>query len=532
MDGLTAAPADATAAWPLRDETSAPLRDETSAPLRDDARVPLRDDVLAGQFFGARCSATAEALAALLATTAGPSTAVVWFGEDRAARLMRDPAALRGALDVDIAAIDDLIAAQLDAILHHPRLSALEGRWRGVDWLLHSYDPGARIKLRLLNIGWPELCRDLERAMEFDQSQLFQRIYEDEFGMPGGEPFGLLVVDHEVHHLPGVGGDHVSAIKLLSAVAAAAFVPIILPASPSLLEVDGFADLAATQHPASPLRAASHARWQTLRNREDMRFICVTLPRVLARPPWRDDPARHDGFRYVEYTPDATTRTWMSAAFPFASCVARAFAAYSWPADIRGVETDIEAGGVVIDLPAERFETDPGRTWVRPSLDLVLTDAQERDLIDAGLLPLCAVPFGEEGAFSAVRSLQEPIKRTTELATANAYVSAQINSMLCAGRFAHYIKVMGRDMVGSMLSADDIQRRLQKWLDTYVNSNLISSRDSRARAPLTSGRVSVTERPGKPGVFGCVVHLQPHFQLDDVSATFRLATELSAPGRQ
>ncbi len=507
MDGLTAAPADA------------------------DATSPLRDEVLAGRFFGPGCHGTAEVLAALLATTAGPSTATAWFGRDRAARLLRDPAALRGALDMDITAIDDLISAQLDVILHHKRLSALEGRWRGVDWLLHSYDPGARIKLRLLNIGWAELCRDLERAAEFDQSQLFQRIYEDEFGMAGGEPFGLLLVDHEVHHLPGAGGDHVSAIKLLSAVAAAAFVPMILPASPSLLEVDEFADLASTQHPASPLRAASHARWRTLRNREDMRFICVTLPRVLARPPWRDEPARHDGFRYVEYTPDATARTWMSAAFPFAACVARAFAAYSWPADIRGVETDVEAGGVVTDLPAERFETDPGRTWVRPSLDLVLTDAQERDLIDAGLLPLCAVPFGEEGAFSAVRSLQEPGKFTTELATANAFVSAQINSMLCVGRFAHYVKVMGRDMVGSMLAADDIERRLQTWLNTYVNSNVISSRDNRARAPLIAGRVSVAERPGKPGVFSCVVHLQPHFQLDDVSATFRLVTELSSPGR-
>ena len=519
MDGLTAGPSRTGGS-----DNADPL-------LLDEAAPPLRGEVLAVRFFGPRCRGTAEALAMVLATPASLATAKTWFGEDRAFQLLLDPVALRGALDMDIAAIDNLIAAQLDAVLHHPRLTALEGRWRGVDWLLHSYDPGARIKLRLLNLGWAEMSRDLERAAEFDQSHLFRRIYEDEFGMPGGEPFGLLLVDHEVHHLPGAGGDHVSTIKLLSAVAAAAFVPTVLPASPALLEVDVFADLAATQQPSSPLRAPSHARWRTLRNREDIRFVAVALPRVLARTPWRDEPARHDGFRYVEYTPDATCRTWMSAAFPFAACVARAFASYSWPADVRGVETDVEAGGVVTGLPAERFETDPGRTWVRPSLDLVLTDAQERDLIDAGLLPLCAVPFGEEAAFSAVRSLQEPSRYTTELATANAYVSAQINSMLCVGRFAHYVKVMGRDMVGSMLTADDIERRLQKWLSTYVNSNVIGSRESRARAPLIAGRVTVTERPGKPGVFGCVVHLQPHFQLDDVSATFRLVTELSAPGR-
>ena len=491
----------------------------------------LRDEVLAGGFFGERCGPVAERLAALLAFRTGAATLVRWFGTERAAKLLRDPVALRGALDRDITAIDDLIAAQLDEILHDPRLTAFEGRWRGIDWLLHAYDPGARIKLRLLNVTWAELSRDLERAAEFDQSQLFHRIYEDEFGMPGGEPFGLLLIDHEVHHLPDAAGDHVSAIKSLAAVAAAAFVPIVLPASPALLEVDGFSSLASSLQPASPLRGPSHARWRTLRSREDMRFICVTLPRVLARTPWRDDPARHDGFRYVEYAPDAKSRVWMSAAFPFAACVARAFAAYSWPADIRGVEMDREAGGVVLDLPAETFETDPGRSWVRPSLDLILTDVQERDLIDAGLLPLCGVPFGEEAAFSAARSLQEPARLTAELATANAYVSAQINSMLCIGRFAHYIKVMGRDMVGSTLAADIIERRLQKWLDNYVNSNVTGNRDSRAREPLVAGRVTVTEPQGRPGVFGCVIQLQPHFQLDDVSATFRLVTDLSVPGR-
>ena len=502
--------------------------------------APLRDLMLAGRFFGAQAGPAADRVAALIAMPVGASTAAAWFGAEQASRLLRNPSAFRGALDRDIAAIDDLIACQLDAILHNPgrmengvqfpSMATLEGRWRGLDWLLHAYEPGARIKLRLLNIRWPELCRDLERAPEFDQSQLFQRIYEDEFGMPGGEPFGLMVIDHEVDHRSGAA-DHVSAIKLLASIAAAAFVPMVLPASPALLEVDHFTDLASSLQPASPLRSPSHARWRTLRSREDMRFVCVTLPRVLARPPWRDDPARHDGFRYVEYVPDIASRVWMSAAYPFAACVARAFAAYAWPADVRGVETDREAGGVVLNLPAETFETDPARSWVRPALDLVLTDGQERDLIDAGLLPLCGVPFGEEAAFSAVRSLQEPARLTTDLATANARVSAQINSMLCISRFAHAIKVMGREMVGSSLTADVIERRLQLWLNTYVNSNITGSRDSRAREPLVAGRVTVTERAGRPGVFGCVVQLQPHFQLDDVSATFRLVTDLAAPGR-
>ncbi len=491
-------------------------------------RPPLRDAVLAGRFFGRDALEVSDGLAALIAGP-GSGAAYAWYGPD-AASLLLDPDRFRAALDRDIAAIDDLIGTQLDAILHAPRLTQLEGRWRGLHWLVAAIDPSARLRVRVLNVAWSELCRDLDRAVEFDQSHLFRRIYEDEFGMPGGEPFGLLIVDREVQHRPGPGGDDVSAIASLAGIAAAAFVPMVFAASPALLEVDGFPDLANTAAPAAPLRAASHARWRALGHREDMRFVCVTLPRVLARPPWRDDPGRRDGFRYAEYAPDATCRVWMTAGYAFASCVARAFAAHAWPADVRGTEQDREGGGVVPGLPIEPFATDPGHTWVRPSLDLVLTDAQERELVDAGLMPLGAVPFSEEAAFGSVRSLQDPARRTTEIASANARISTQINSMLCVGRFAHYIKVIGRDMVGSFATADVIERRLQAWLMGYVNSNVIAGRDGRARHPLKAGRVSVTERPGRPGVFGCVIHLQPHFQLDDVSATFRLVTDIAAPG--
>ena len=489
--------------------------------------TPLREAVLSGRFFG---HARAETSARLAGMLAGDATLFGWFGAD-AAGLLEDANRLRTALDRDITRLDDLIAAQLDAILHAPRLTQLEGRWRGLHWLLHGIDGSARIRLRVLNVSWNELCRDLERAVEFDQSQLFRRIYEDEFGMPGGEPFGLLIVDREVQHRPSPGGDDVTAIASLAAIAAAAFVPMVFNASPALLEVDEFADLANTAAPAAPMRAASHARWRALATREDMRFVCVTLPRVLARPPWRDDPARHDGFRYAEYAPDSASRVWMGAGFAFASCVARAYADHAWPADVRGTEQDREGGGVVPALPIETFTTDPGHTWVRPSLDLVLTDAQERELVEAGLMPLCALPFSEEAAFSAVRSLQDPARRTSEAANANARISSQISSMLCVSRFAHYIKVMGRDMVGSMSTADEIERRLQAWLMRYVNSNVVAGRDGRARHPLKSGRVSVSDRPGRPGVYGCVIHLQPHFQLDDLSATFRLVTDIAAPGQ-
>ncbi|MBN9563722.1 MAG: type VI secretion system contractile sheath large subunit [Alphaproteobacteria bacterium] len=498
--------------------------------------APLREAVLAGRFFGAKHAASAERLGTLLAGKPGEAL-LAWFGPRHAARLLADADALRAALDRDIAAIDRLLSAQLDAVLHAARLRRLEGSWRGLAWLVGGLDPAGRVKARLLNAAWPEICRDLERAAEMDQSNLFRRIYEDEFGTPGGEPYGLLLIDHEVRHRPTASAptDDVTAIASLAGVAAAAFAPVVLGASPALLDVDEFADLAMTADPAAPFRGQLHARWRGLASREDMRFVCVALPRVLARLPWGDDPARADGFRYAESAPDAASRVWMSAAYCFAATVARAFADHAWPADVRGVDIDREGGGVVTQLPAEPFRTDPPGVWTRPPLDLVLHDRQERALVDAGLMPLSGLPYTVDAAFTSVRSLQNPktyAGQNADAADASARISSQINSMLCVSRFAHYVKVMGRDMVGSFQTAEKIEQRLQTWLGGYINASVNAGPDTRARYPLMAGRVTVRERPGRPGVFGCTVQLQPHFQLDDVAATFRLVTELVSPGRR
>jgi type VI secretion system ImpC/EvpB family protein len=498
--------------------------------------LPLRNAVLAGRFFGGQHAEQAQQVAALGVDTAGAALRR-WFGPATAANLLLDADAMRDALDRDIAAIDALLSEQVDAILHAPRLRKLEGSWRGLAWLVGGLEPAGRVKVRMLPIAWWEICRDLERAVEFDQSNLFRQIYEGEFGMPGGEPFGLLVIDHEVQHRPGDqygrGVDDVAALAGLSSIAAAAFAVVVVSASPALFEVDEFADLAMASDPASPLRQKLHERWRSLAGRDDMRFVCVVLPRVLARPPWPDDPARPDGFRYVEYAPRTSNRVWMSAGYAFAAVVARAFADHAWPADIRGIDTDREGGGVVTQLPVEGFTTDPPGVWVRPPLDLVLHDGQERMLMDAGLIPLTALPYSVDLAFTSVGSLQRPRTYSGaggEAATANARISSQINAMLCASRFAHYIKVIGRDMVGTLETAVKVEQRLQTWLNRYVNAAINAGPESRARQPLMAGRVTVAEKPGRPGVYGCTIQLQPHFQLDDVAATFRLVTEVTAPG--
>jgi type VI secretion system protein ImpD/type VI secretion system protein ImpC len=344
-----------------------------------------------------------------------------------------------------------------------------------------------------------------------------------------------LIVDHEVRHrpVPGAPTDDVTALMQLAGVAAAAFAPTVLAASPALLQVEEFAGLAMSTDVSDPFRGPEFARWRGLSSREDMRFIGVALPRVLARPPWEDDPARADGFRYAEYAPSSDCRVWMNAGYAFAAVVTRAFLNHAWPADVRGSAVDYVGGGLVTDLPIEPFRTDPDHTWVRPPLDLVLTDRMEASLVEAGLMPLSALPYGEEAVFSAVRSMQAPASfmgPTAAAANANARLSAQLNSILCASRFAHFVKIIGRNMVGAFKTASEIERELRDWLSGYVNTNLAGGPETRARFPLVSANVSVRERPGRPGVFGCTVLLQPHFQLDDVSATFRLVTDITAPG--
>jgi type VI secretion system protein ImpD/type VI secretion system protein ImpC len=496
----------------------------------------VRDGVLAGRFFGDRHAAASASLAAFLCGSADALAALrAWFGNGLASLCAAGLDALQDALDRDIAAIDAALAVQIDAVLHAPRFRQLEGRWRGLAWLVSGIKPGRRVKLRVLNITWAELCRDLDRAPEFDRSSIFRRVYEDEFGMPGGEPYGLMVIDHAIRHRPTreAPTDDIGVLVQLSAVAAAAFMPVVLSLHPGVLEVDGFGDLGTVRDITAPLRNPDHARWRSLAGRADMRFVSVTMPRLLARHPWADDPGRRDGFRYREYAPNAEARVWMSAAYAFAACAVRAFANYGWPADVRGMEIDRVGGGLVTGVAPEPFASGPPDAWPRVAIEYQLSESQDRALVEAGMMPVGALPYGPDMVFSAVRSMQAPASYTgasAAAAEANARLSSQVNSTLCASRFAHLIKVMGRDMVGSFRTAGDIERKLKLWLQQYVNTNIASTGESRARFPLVEGDVQVREPPGKPGVFTCIIRLRPHYQLDDVSTTFQLVTELSAPG--
>ena len=481
--------------------------------------------MLSGRFVGTKDPAIQDAMADFL--SADPEDALAawvpvgWTGtEDE----------LRGLIDGDITAIDQMLSDQLDAILHHDRMRRFEGSWRGLAWLVDGLDTSARLRVKILNVAWPEICRDLERAIEFDQSNLFRKVYEDEFGTPGGEPYGLMIIDHDVRHRPSANArtDDMTALNGLAGIAAAAFCPIVLGTSPSFLEVDDFADLATVTDIASPLRNNDHARWRNVTARPDTRFLGLTLPRMLGRAPWEDDGRRADGFRYAEYAPEARHRVWMSAGYGFAHVVGRAFAESAWPGDIRGADQDRIGGGLVDQSPIETFRTDPDMVWTRKSLEIVWNDRQERELLEAGLIPLAAVPFTDELVFGAARSpliAQRYTGANADAANANARLSTQINTILCASRFAHNLKMLGRQMVGAFKTPEEIQESLDTWIKQYVRAN--APYETRSRFPLINGRVQVYEMPGKPGSYGCTVQLQPHYQIDDVAASFQLVTDLS-----
>ncbi len=505
--------------------------------------VPLRAVVRSGHILGQGAGAKgAERIAAFITETSAAAALQEWFGPNLALMLRHDGssvarrraiARLEEAVDRDIAALDRMIGTQLDRVLHHDRLRRFEGSWRGVSWLLERVPFGSRIKIRLLTARWAEICRDFERALEFDQSNLFKMIYEGEFGTPGGEPFGMILADYEIRHAPGPGSptDDVAALDGLSAVAAAAFAPAVIAAHPALLGFDAWTGLGAAADLTDVLRTNDRNRWRSLQGRDDTRFLSVVLPRALARSPWPDDATRADGFRYREHAPDSGARVWMNAGYALASAAIRAFSRSSWPADVRGAAVSREAmGGVVDVLPSERLSGDPRTGPLRPPVEVALTDEQERQAVEHGLVPFIGLELLPEATFAAVPSIHRPPRQTGETATianANQRLSAQFNAMLCVSRFAHCVKLMGRDMVGSFKTHDEIQRRLQKWLQGFTNVSSAAG-DQGARYPLRDARVEVKEKPGQPGVFGCIIQLQPHYQLDEVGAAFRLVTDLQA----
>jgi type VI secretion system ImpC/EvpB family protein/type VI secretion system ImpB/VipA family protein len=453
---------------------------------------------------------------------------LLWAGPDALGRGPDARDRLARLLNRDVAGLDELLTRQVNAILHHPAFQKLEASWRGLRYLVDQVEDEKNIKIRVLHITRKELVRDLEQALEFDQSQLFRKVYDQEFGMPGGEPYGVLLGDYEfVNHPEDIG-----LLSGMAGVAAAAFAPFIAGAHPSFLDLTAFTELERPLNLPRTFDQLEYLRWKAFRQVEDARFVGLTLPRVLRRLPYRDDASRVDGFRFHENVsaPDRSQYLWGNAVYAFGGVLVRAFAACGWLADIRGVHRETLGGGVVTGLPVCSFGTDKPGVAPRCSTDVIITDAQEKELGDLGFIPLCHCPDTDLAAFYGNQSVQLPKKYDEPAATANAKLSAMLQYILCTSRFAHYLKVICRDRIGSFAGPADCELYLRRWLQNYQMGNISAGLEVKASRPLSEAHVEVREPPGQPGKYQCVARLKPHFQLDQMAAGVRLATEL-APRR-
>ncbi|ODT96340.1 MAG: hypothetical protein ABS79_08090 [Planctomycetes bacterium SCN 63-9] len=454
-------------------------------------------------------------------------------------------AVITARLNRDIARIDRLISAQLNAILHHRQFQRLEASWRGLAYLVDGLPEGDSIKIRVLSLSWQELTQDQDRALEFDQSQLFRKVYESEFGHPGGEPFGVLLGDYEIHHRAG-GADHpfandIETLGKVGAVAAAAFAPFITGVHPSFFGLDHYSELARPLNLPRTFEQLEYLKWRALRQAEDSRFVGLVLPRILMRLPYGPRGSIAAGISFQEDVGgvDRNKYLWANAIYAFGSILLRAFASSGWLADIRGVRQGkgdggkricLEDAGLVTGLPVHSFLTDRNGIAFKCSTEVIVTDEQEKGLDELGFIPLCHCHDTEYSAFYTCTSIQKPTVYDEEVATANARISSMLQYMLCVSRFSHYIKVISRDKVGGMISPEEVEEYLRQWLRNYTTSNDTGGSELKAKFPLREAKVQVRERRDQPGTYQCVIHLRPHYQLEHMRTSLKLSTEL-APGR-
>jgi type VI secretion system protein ImpC len=426
-------------------------------------------------------------------------------------------------IQAQIARIDELLSKQLNEVLHNPDFQKLEASWRGLHFFVMNTETSTRLKLRLLCASKAEVFKDLDQAIEFDQSVLFKKIYEEEYGTFGGFPFSLLVGDYEFGRHP----QDMALLEKISGVAAAAHAPFIAAASPRLFDMDQFTELSNPRDLAKLFESTELIKWRSFQETEDSRYVTLVLPHILLRLPYGPNTVPTEDFKLVEDTDgkDHSRYLWGNAVWALGQRITNAFALYGWCAAIRGVE----GGGMVSGLPTHTFKTDEGDIALKCPTELAITDRREKELDTLGFVSLCHCKGTDYAAFFGGQTTQKPKLYDTNAANANARISARLPYVLAASRFAHYLKVICRDKVGSFQTKDTLATYLNRWISTYILGTDDAGQDLKAQYPLREARIDVFDVPGKPGAFRAVAFLRPHFQLEELTASIRLVAELPPP---
>jgi type VI secretion system protein ImpC len=434
-------------------------------------------------------------------------------------------------INAAIAEIDKVMSKQLTAIMHNEKFQKLEGSWRGLNHLISNSETGAGLKIRMMNISKKELGRDLEKAVEFDQSQIFKKIYEAEFGIAGGEPYAAMIGDYEFTAHP----DDLNLLTSMSNVGAAGFCPFIASAGAQMFGLESFTELSKPRDLEKIFGSAEYTKWRSFRDSEDARFVTLTMPRVLARLPYGESTKPVEAFNFEEVATDASGRhvetdhddyTWMSAAYVMGTTITQSYAEYGWCTSIRGAE----GGGKVADLPSHVFVSDDGDTDQKCPTEIGITDRREAELSKLGFLPLCHYKNTDYAVFFGAQTTQRPKKFDDPDASANAEISARLPYIMATSRIAHFLKVMARDKVGSFMEAADAEEWLNRWISTYVNATPGASAEMKARYPLAEATIQVKEVPGQPGVFSAVAWLRPWLQMEELTASLRMVANIPKAG--
>lgn len=426
-----------------------------------------------------------------------------------------------------IALIDERMSKQLNAIMHHQSFLKLEGSWRGLHHLVMNSETSSQMKLRVINITKRELYKDLSKAVEFDQSTTFKKIYENEFGTPGGEPYGALIGDFEFTNHP----EDIELLGQMSNVAAASFAPFISAASPKLFGFDSFSELSRPRDLEKIFDSLEYAKWRGYRDSEDSRFVTLTMPRALARLPYGENTRPIEEFNYEEAPAGARGEAkqmdhdhycWMNAAYVMGTKLTDAFAKYGFCTMIRGAE----GGGKVEGLPFHTFISDDGDPDHQCPTEIAITDRREAELSKLGFLPLCHYKNTDYAVFFGAQTTQKPKKYDRPEATANAAISARLPYMMASSRFAHYLKILARDKIGSFMEASDCEAWLNRWINNYVNANDQAGPEMKAKYPLREAKVQVREIPGKPGSYNAIAHLRPWLQMEELTTSLRMVARI------
>ena len=430
-----------------------------------------------------------------------------------------------------IAAADQQISTQLAAVMHHSDFQKLEGTWRGLQYLVMQSETGESLKLRVLNCSKRELQKDLEKAVEFDQSQVYKKIYESEFGTPGGAPYGALVGDYEFENHP----DDIGILKNISGVAAAAFCPFIAAASEKMFGLEKWTDLSKPRDLAKIFDSVEYTAWKSFRESEDSRFVTLTLPRTLARLPYGKNTKPIDEFEFEEVPLGKSGESvsvghdeycWMNTSYVMGAKLTDAFAKYGWCTAIRGAE----GGGKVDGLPAHIFQADDGDMDLKCPTEVAITDRREAEISKLGFLPLCHYKNTDYAVFFGAQTTQKAKKYDRPEATANAAISARLPYMMATSRFAHYLKVIARDKIGAFMERSDVEKWLDRWIHNYVCADSSPSQEQKARLPLAEAKVEVKEIPGQPGSYNAVAWLRPWLQLEELTTSLRMVAKIPKLG--